>query len=432
MAGTRYSVRGASTQKVKNAGGTDIKETKYVGVVFASLTLEQADKLRAQGFKITPVNKVTASQIEIPPTPEAEPLYSLGLLVGLAKFDAWAGIYEPPLKGTGLFAAIIDTGIRDTHELVNGRVVYKENFTADVMKDEFDHGTSVASALLVQAPECSLLDLKVLDSKGEGSTESVALAIDHCIEMWEQGHEFAPVLINLSLGGPDTGDPDDPIRVASRAAVEEGIWVNAAAGNYGPEGGTITSPACEKYIFATGSAKLIPLGNDTYDFQVSEFSSRGPTKEGLVKPDAIFFGEDIICASSKNDTATVAKSGTSFATPFTTGIAVLFIESYIRDYIDWLERAKLAFPGVPEEELRPPEDPVTLTELIDHYLQYITINPAGFGAPKTNEYGHGLPFGDRLIQLGTAAPSIGIETLTPIIAFGMVMGMMRMIIKGMR
>ena len=48
---------------------------------------------------------------------------------------------------------------------------------------------------------------------------------------------MAPSVINLSLGTEDDGDPDDPVRVACRAAIQQGIWVIAGAGNDGPDSG---------------------------------------------------------------------------------------------------------------------------------------------------------------------------------------------------
>ena len=63
--------------------------------------------------------------------------------------------------------------------------------------------------------------------------------------------------------------------------------------------GTINCPACEQYVMAVGSAHYLPESNT---FVVSDFSSRGPTQEGLVKPDVVLFGEDIVVASSQSDT----------------------------------------------------------------------------------------------------------------------------------
>ncbi|GAJ07257.1 unnamed protein product, partial [marine sediment metagenome] len=192
--------------------------------------------------------------------------------------------------------------------------------------DGLDHDTGIASIIVTTVPKCNILDMKVLNSKGYGTEEQVVLAIDDLISMHEAQSEFSPHVINLSLGGSDTGNPNQPMRAICREATERGIFVFASAGNGGPISQTITSPACENSVFAVGSIDPILSDDEIVSFAISDFSSRGPTKEGLTKPDSVFFGRDIIMASSASDVATVAKSGTSFSAPFAPGGTVLFLE----------------------------------------------------------------------------------------------------------
>ena len=49
------------------------------------------------------------------------------MLMGI---DQFRSLTTPELFGNGFNIAIIDTGIRESHELINGRVVYSKNFTS--------------------------------------------------------------------------------------------------------------------------------------------------------------------------------------------------------------------------------------------------------------------------------------------------------------
>jgi len=233
----------------------------------------------------------------------------------------------------------------------------------------------------------------------------------------ESESEFAPHIINLSLGTEDTGDPSEPLRVICREAIDRGIWVNAAAGNYGPDPRTIMSPACEKYVFATGSIGYEPM-------RVSAFSSRGPTREGLVKPDSVFYGENIRMASSLGDTAEIAKSGTSFATPFCTGIAVLYQEGVLRyggvEYVT-------PIAGL-DPELR---YLISIQEVIDKYLARITVKPREDALPgKDYSYGYGMPFGTLMQGQFVARPLLDLTQIVQPVSAMMAMGMMGMMVRG--
>ena len=416
----RYSISGATVEQVKIAGGADIRQTRHGGVIFATLGEAPAERLRSLGYRVKAISRVGAAVIGgiAPPEPiAAAPTYSPYELVWAAGFEDVRNLTVPPLYGEGMNVAVVDTGIRASHEAINGRVVWSRNYTADPPGDQFDHGTGVASIVLAVAPRCNILDFKVLDSRGLGTAEELILAIDDCIDLVEAKSEMAPHVINLSLGAEDTGDPDDPLRVICREATEAGIWVSAAAGNYGPDPRTIMSPACEKYVFATGSIGYEPM-------RVSNFSSRGPTREGLVKPDAVFYGENIRMASSSGDTAEVAKSGTSFAAPFCSGIAVLYQEGVIRyggvAYVTPIE-------GL-DPELR---HLVSIQELLDNYLSRITVKPSEDALPgKDYRYGYGMPFGALVRGQFAASPASEMTQLLQPVTAMMAIGITGLMLKG--
>ena len=303
-----------------------------------------------------------------------------------------------------------------------------ENYLAGV-KDLFViHNTGVASIITTVAPLCNILNLKVLNDEGEGTEEELTLAIDDCLTMYDAREAITPLIINMSLGSPDNGNPNTPMRVACRAAIERGIWVAAAAGNDGPRSGSILSPACEEYVFAVGSAKY-----DT-PFTVSDFSGRGPTKEGLVKPEALMFGENIILASSESNTATIAKTGTSFATPFMSAAALLYHEGWLKvKYIGepfptmWTGR----FP-----ELEVLEVPPNIDVIIDEYLGQISAKPQGVALGKDNAYGYGIIAGGLIATALGLRPAVDISvmmsSLAPILGIGILSMLMAPMMKAMK
>jgi serine protease AprX len=396
----RYSIVGVSIEQIKAVGGFNIKEARSVGVIFADLSADQVARLKAAGARVNPIGavKTAVSPPITPPAPAiAVPRYTAQSLIRATGFDKARAMFVPQLYGSGFNIALIDSGVRETHQLIAGHVVFSKNYTDSIMRDGFNHGTGVAGIILSVAPLCGILNMKILDDKGQGTEESLVLAIDDCISLWDTNPEVAPSVINLSVGMEDSGDPSEPARVACRAAIAKGIWVIAAAGNSGPAAETIMSPACEKYVFAVGCMSYDPL-------TLSSFSSRGPTVEGLVKPDVVFFGQDIIVASSVDDTATKPNIGTSFSTPFCSGIALLYREGAFRH----VSYQPGAIPSYPEGGVI--GEGVSAEELMDTYLQRICAKPEGAPAVKDSGYGYGLPMASLVLEefgiRQTQAPSI--------------------------
>ena len=413
----RYSILDITSSQVAAVGGQNVKAMRHSGIVFATLTEAQAKQLTSLGYKVQS-EKVVKADTVAPPIPiEAAPTYSPAQFFYIARLEELRGITDPPLYGEGFNLAILDTGIRETHDQIRSRVIYRKNYTTDPMRDGFDHGTGIASIAVALAPLANILNMKVLGEDGTGTIEEVVMAIDDCIDLLITDPDIAPHVINLSLGAIDDGNPDDPLRVACRAAISNGIWVVASAGNSGPAGMTVTSPACEKYVAAVGSVRYL-YGSE--NFIISEFSSRGPTREGLVKPDVVVFGEDFVVASSETDTAVAAKSGTSFSTSFISAMGLLYHEGVIR------------YGGVTINNGIKPEEvwSISLKNIMDVHLSEVSLKPSGAPVEKDNEYGYGMPFGPYITKAITTTPPT-IE-LSGVLSGVMVVGMMGMMMKGIQ
>jgi len=203
--------------------------------------------------------------------------------------------------------------------------------------------------------------------------------------------------LNLSLGADDDGDPDNPVREASRqASLDYGLDVIAAAGNYGPKMTTVTLPACDPEVIAVGAVET------TGELGIWEKSSRGPTVQGETKPDFVIWGTNLEMASEKADDEYVTKSGTSFAVPMLSGLTGLLWESGRRAYGEnW---------------------PFRWTT-VKEFAPYFCAKPADAAVKKDNAYGYGLPA--MSVMVGQMAPArTPVEETMEMFPMVMMMGMM--------
>ena len=105
-----------------------------------------------------------------------------------------------------------------------------------------------------------------------------------------------------------------------------GVVVVAAAGNSGPDSGTIKAPGSESRIITVGA--LNDGRNDEFKaMSVADFSSRGPIFDRY-KPDLIASGVDVISTArfGIDNMFYTAMSGTSVSTPIVAGVALLLVK----------------------------------------------------------------------------------------------------------
>jgi len=261
--------------------------------------------------------------------------------IGLSE-DVWAGNYT----GNNITVAILDTGIYPNHSVFTDdgminwsqriKAFYDENIegTSEIPYDIKFHGTWAASILGGNsseykgvAPAVNLVILKVffLDD-GEPSTTLPILekAIDWIIE---NKNNFSIKIASMSFGmKPETSNlaTINEINNLVEKLVNEDILVVAAAGNDGDDPinngrGTINSPASARSALAVGGVN--------YDGEMYDKSGKGPTHEGIVKPDVCAPAEGVYGAyPSEPPTDFVYASGTSASTPFVAGLAALMLE----------------------------------------------------------------------------------------------------------
>ncbi|HEU5140371.1 MAG TPA: S8 family serine peptidase [Bacillales bacterium] len=229
--------------------------------------------------------------------------------------------------------AVIDTGIDDSHvDLDEGKVIGWKDFVNGKSEpyDDNGHGTHVSSIATGEgegnaaykgvAPGAALVGVKVLDSRGSGSLSDVTAGINWAVEHQDQ---YGIEILSLSLGTTGCSDGTDMTSDAVNQAVEAGLTVTVAAGNAGPQECTVGSPGAAAKVISVGAGSDLGQGG----FFLAEFSSRGPTADGRIKPDIFAPGYKITAADANTGDGYVTYSGTSMATPFTAGVAALMLDA---------------------------------------------------------------------------------------------------------
>ena len=152
------------------------------------------------------------------------------------------------------------------------------------------------------APGASSVNLKALGADGSGDTADVINAIDWAVA----NHRAYNIrIINLSLGHPVLESYlDDPLCQAAQRAVDAGILVVAAAGNFGktqdgrPVVGGIVSPGNTPAVLTVGAVNAKATARRSDDVMAT-YSSRGPTSiDGVLKPELVAPGNRIAAAAA--------------------------------------------------------------------------------------------------------------------------------------
>jgi serine protease AprX len=245
------------------------------------------------------------------------------------------------VNGLGVTVALLDTGISQVPDLGN-RVLVRADFTPDHDGyDRFGHGTHMAGIIAGDgsasngqwvgvAPKANIVSVKVAGADGSTDVSVVIAGMQ-----WIVSHraQYNIRILNLSYGTDSKqGYLLDPLDYAVEQVWRSGIFVAVAAGNTGPNAGTVNKPGDDPYVLTVG-------GGDTKntsfrdDDEVAPFSSRGPTQDGLNKPDLMAPSISIVSLRAVGSTIDLAHpaarvgesyfkgTGTSQATAIVSGVA---------------------------------------------------------------------------------------------------------------
>lgn len=271
-------------------------------------------------------------------------------------------------NGSGIGVAVVDSGITAWHDdLTDDGSAQRVHRFVDLVNgigiayDDYGHGTHVAGIVAGNgfdssgarsgiAPAAHLIVMKVLDRSGRGHISNVIAALD---DVMANRHVHNVRIVNLSIAtGVYESYNTDPLTLAARHAVEAGIVVVAASGNYGrdrdgrPVYGGITAPGNAPWVLTIGASSH--SGSvDRADDTIAAFSSRGPTAiDRAAKPDLVAPGvgieslSDPLSAFYRTKSAYLlggtvptaylpylSLSGTSMAAPVVSGTVALMLQA---------------------------------------------------------------------------------------------------------
>lgn len=223
------------------------------------------------------------------------------------------GAYD--MRGTGVTVAVIDSGVYREHP----------DFKQEHILDYYDlagtddgvdvwHGTFVAGVIAAQvnnalgvdgvAPDVTILPICVTKNGGS-DTALLIQAIDYAVK---QGVD----VINLSIGGKYG---NESLKKACQDAVDAGILVIAAAGNY--KSGETKSSAC--YMYPASYDGVVSVSACKQDGETVSFDSSYSYFNDRVTVAAPGTGVQSLYL----DGGTATKQGTSFAAPVVTAMAAM-------------------------------------------------------------------------------------------------------------
>lgn len=258
---------------------------------------------------------------------------------------------ETSKMGEGITVAVLDTGLYPHNDFThNGnRIVAFKDFVnhREYPYDDNGHGTHVAGIVAGDgyesdgkyagiAPKCNLVAIKVLNKEGAGNISDVLAGIQWVLDNQEKYHIK---IMNLSVGMEDLEGEDAALVKGVNVAWDRDIVVVCAAGNNGPEKSTITTPGVSRKVITVGASDDNESVTIMGDF-ISNYSSRGPTKSCIKKPDVVAPGSNIISCNChmayipinenlpKDKVGYIKKSGTSMATPIVTGMIARLLSDY--------------------------------------------------------------------------------------------------------
>ncbi len=339
--------------EIINLGAELRNRSKWLNAASFEVPFEKLDQIELLPFvfEIKPVSRYTKPVIDEANYPSesiiTQPLGASSIDYG----SAWAQltqinvpqVHNMGLSGKGVTLAILDTGYRKSHDAfashyAQGHVlgeydfIFNDGNTSNEAVDastQWNHGTSVWSLaagnkqgeIVGPAYNANFLLAKTEDVRSETVIEE---------DNWARAAEWADSagadVITSSLGYSDWynyADYDGQTAIttiAANTAVDLGIVVCISMGNSGPASGTLTPPA--------DAFENISVGAVTSTGGLANFSSRGPTFDGRIKPEVCARGvSDAIATASGNNTYS-SGNGTSYSTPLVAGVACLILEQH--------------------------------------------------------------------------------------------------------
>ncbi len=330
---------------IQSRGIEVVVASKWLNAVSVRISAEQAQTLRALPF-INTVQKVLRGKRKPIITDEPEPLFKSSAVDALDYGQSITqneqirvpDVHAAGITGKNVLIAVMDTGYNlesDAFETIDIVATYDFiNNDENVDNEEGDtssqnrHGTQVLSivggyspgTLIGPAFDASFLLAKTEDMRSETEVEE-----DYWIAAAEWAEGRGADIITTSLGYIDWYTFDDMngqtarITVAADMAVQKGVVVITSAGNEGNSSWLyVTAPADGFDVIAVGAVNAAG--------DIAGFSSRGPTRDGRIKPEVMAMGVSCYMAYPYGNYG--YGNGTSFSAPLVAGAAGLILSAH--------------------------------------------------------------------------------------------------------
>ena len=251
--------------------------------------------------------------------------------------------------GQGVRILVIDTGFDLTHEAFDSLHVIDQwdfinddNNTANETDSEandgqHNHGTSVLSIMGAYVPGTLIgpaFGSEFLLAKTEIVAEEIQQEEDNYVAALEWGEANGADVVNSSLGYLDWYsycDMDGNTAITTIGvdiAASLGLVCVTSAGNWANE--DPPEDPCETlsyYISAPADAdSVIAVGAVSADSIITNFSSRGPSYDGRIKPEVSALGVGVAVANPAGGYS-VFYSGTSASSPLVAGAAAVLLSA---------------------------------------------------------------------------------------------------------
>ncbi|HJM19406.1 MAG TPA: S8 family serine peptidase [Candidatus Thalassarchaeaceae archaeon] len=218
-------------------------------------------------------------------------------------FRTLTGLDNVSATGAGVSLCIVDTGIDVTHsDFVGKSLAGWKDFINDQDSpyDDQGHGTAMAGLIWANdwmkgvSPDVDLYVAKAMSSDGEGVDETIASAVDWCVESGAD-------VISLSLGGAAGFNyfigSTDSLENSVNEAISSGVYVVAAAGNDGEnDDGDVSSPGSVEEVICVGGIDregAIWAGSSKGDNNLNVWPPRAPRGDPDKKPELTGPGKDV-------------------------------------------------------------------------------------------------------------------------------------------
>jgi serine protease AprX len=345
----RAGAGAAPEEAVRRLGGRVTRALPIVGGFAATVPAAVAGELaRLPGVRaVTPDGK-----LRVQGTASSSTVRSVYPKV--VKADA---AWQRGVTGRGVTVAVLDTGVASVPDLAGRLVQVRDDITGQVTpcknlsgeldcNDRYGHGTFIAGLVAGNgassggkwkgvAPEASILSVKAAGADGAADVSNILAAIQWVVSFKDR---YNIRVLNLSLGTDSKQDwKVDPLNYAVERAWAAGMTVVVAASNEGPDPGTITKPADDPWVITVGATDDRGT-TGVSDDRLPDFSGRGPTAQGLAKPDVAAPGAHVISLRAPGSTIDTTYpyyvdgsyrrgSGTSMATGVVSGVAALTLQA---------------------------------------------------------------------------------------------------------